>query len=464
MKRKWMIVSMLMLLFAAGCTDTTPESIHEQQLPVVSILTIGEMADPTLARIGEAVSEITAEQLGCRVEFRNANETDYDARINDLLLDNDLADIIFCPDRETLNTLMDGNYVYRLDRFLSRELRAAVDSDAAWAETSVGEHCYGIPLGNGRNYRWGFLMRGDICQALKINPEDIHDLEDLHEVLLLVQENYPDMIPVVPDSGRMETFADYIPLSSGVGVLSPDGMVVGVESMPEFSERVNIMYNWYQEELILKNAPFDETSRSSWFQSGLAFGSFARAGRYTCEELSYACDQDILFVPLGPVHSDSGLSDGCFCIYAYTENVAQCLDVLELIYTDPQILMLCVYGQEGVDYTLSSSGAAVPVKENTARYFSWKWPLRNTIPQPWQVTALPEPTESLTAGFVFDESSLPVETYQCNAVMDKYFNTLCSGMLEPDSGIQAMREELTEAQQRVILQEKQRQWNTWSAN
>ncbi|MGM9604614.1 MAG: ABC transporter substrate-binding protein [Faecousia sp.] len=462
----WIICGLVILLAGslAACQNNVPSkgAAPKDGAPTVSILTIGTCSKLAAARVSEAISRVTMERLGCKVTLCVLDSADYEERIDNLLMENNLADIVVCKNRETLNELLDGDYVYRLDRFLRGypAFSQAVPDESRWAEAAVGEYCYGIPLGNSQNYCWGFLMRQDICLELGIDPEAIHSLEDLHQALLQVQEAYPNIVPVVPDCGNMETFVDYAPLSNDIGVLAPDGTVTGIESLEGFAEICGTMHQWYQEGLILKNAPFDTHSRTEWLDSGLAFGSFARISRYTTQELSYALGETVYWVPLGSPQTNSSAEDGFFCIYAYAQNVDLCMQLLELLYTDPQLLTMCVYGEEGTDYTLTEAGAAVPI-EGTDIYHSWNWPLRNTIPQPFSVETEPEAPASATAGFVFEGSGLSGELYQCNAVMDEYYNALCSGMLDPETGLEIMKAELKNAHLEVILAEKQRQWTAW---
>lgn len=460
-KRFWAVLAAVLL---AGCSAQKNEEPPDlDTYPTLSILTIGECSPEACARVSQALSEITMERIGCRVELRCSDRRTYHAQIDGLLLESELADIFVCPDRATLNKLLEGNYVYRLNRFLESHpmLYNAVQDDAQWRESSVGEYCYGIPFGNSASFYWGFLMRRDICQSLNKNPASIRDLNDLHDLLVSVQKKYPDIIPVVPDYGNIETYVDYVSLSSRIGVLSPDGSVVSIEDLPDFPERCTTMRNWYQEGLILKNAPFNRLSRVQWLKSGAAFGSFARVGRYTLQELRYICGEDIDCIPLGELRSDANQGDDCFCIYAYSQNVDLCLSLLELIYTDPDVLALCVYGQKGIDYTIGADGAAVPTDLKDG-YYSWNWPLRDRIPQPYCTLSHPDAPAGETDGFVFDGRVLANELYQCNAVMEKYYNALCSGMIDPEEGIALMKAEFQSAELDKVLAEKQHQWLQWS--
>lgn len=446
---------------SAGAAGAGPKTIR--------ILTIGETSAHALERVSAALSDITMERLGCRVELNMIRPEEYDDRIDDLLLENDFADIFVCRNRTTLNKLLDGNYIYRLDRYLSRypEFRQAVPDESAWALTRADGYTYGIPFGNGGPYRWGFIMRQDICEALEIDPASVTTLDELHRILLQVRESYPNLVPVASDRGRVDVFASPDLLVNGGGSLVSGEAVVSITQMPEFLQRCGLMELWYQEGLILHDAPMNKESAGVWMASGLAFGTFAQLDRYTVRELAYALDIPLEGAVLeGAFYGDNG-TDMSFTIYAYTENVDLCLRLLKLIYTNPEILCMCVYGQEGNDYILSSAGAAIPVAQTAPddRYVNWCWALRDSVPPPvtgedpdWYASA-----EMGREGyaFFFDNRKVSGEIYQCSEVLEKYFGALCAGMIDAEEGIAMMEEDLALANMGAVKQELERQRESW---
>lgn len=441
---------------AGGETVREPETVR--------ILTIGEASESALERVSEALSAVTLERLGCKVELKMIRQSEYDDRIDNLLLESELADIFVCRDRTTMNKLLDGNYIYRLDRYLEQypQFRQAVPDERAWELVRAEGYVYGIPFGNDDASRWGFVMRRDICGELNIDAASVTTLEQLHEVLLQVQAAYPNLVPVVSNYGEMETFASEKLLVSGAGCLVTEDGAVSVSTLPEFSRRCALMRQWYEEGLILENAPLHKEGRGTWMASGLAFGSFAQVGRYTAQELEYATGIPVECAILEEEFYPDSCADMSFAIYAYAENVDLSLQVLSLIYTDPDVLRMCVYGEENVDYTRSSAGAVIPAG-GEERYVSWCWPLRDRVPAPvteedpaWYGGAAEE-----RSIFFFDDSAVTNEIYQCGEILEKYFETLCAGMIDTDEGIAMMEDELDAANVEAVRAELERQWTDW---
>lgn len=470
MKNKKILLAAVILVAAAlvFCVlwlllsgDEGPEPAKEEP-PTISILTIGETDPAVLERVSAALSEITLEWIGCGVELRMIREDEYDERIDNLLLESDFADIFVCRNRTTMNNLMNGSYIYRLDRYLNRRpgLRSAVAENSAWAYVQSRGYTYGIPFGNDGTSSWGFLMRKDICDELNIDASSIATLEQLHEVLLRVQEAYPDMIPVVPDYGEAQIFADAALLMEGAGCLVTEGRVEDVCSLPEFQERCALMEQWYAEGLILANGQLNQTGRDNWMADSLAFGSFARLDRYTARELEYSIGVPVECAVLEGPYYGANRSDMSFAVYAYTEDVDLCLQVLQLIYTDPEVLRLCIYGQEGVDYTLSPEGAALPVADS--EYRNWCWPMRDLAPSPIRNEDPVWYGEGEERAFQFDNRAVSNEIYQCGEVLEKYYEALCVGVIDAEEGIQRMSEELKGANQAAVQAELERQWAAWN--
>lgn len=469
-KAAWIAaVTIAVVILLCACRMLQPEDAVEmpEGAATIRILTIGETSEEALERVSKALSEITMERLGCRVELKMLRPEEYDERIDDLLLESDFTDIFVCRNRTTMNELLDGNYIYRLDRYLKEfpEFREVLSNEEIWAQTEVDEYTYAIPFGNDNAYQWGFVMRQDICDELGIDTASITTLESLHQVLLNVKEAYPDMIPVVSNYGEMATFSSVDVLVSGGGCLVTEQGVSHICELPEFRERCSTIRRWYQEGLIQSDAPFGTESCEEWLNNGLAFGAFMQMDRYTERELEYTLDFPIACAELNEVFYGDAVSDMSFAVYAYTEDVNLCLQVLRLIYTDQEVLRMCIYGQEGIDYEWSASGAVVsaPRTEGTNRFVNWCWALRGCAAPPvkqedpdWYVK------KGKTAEtFFFDNQMVSNEIYQCSEVLEKYFGALTSGLIDANEGISMMNDDLKAANVETVYAELVNQRDAW---
>ena len=464
MKNKRILGMLLTLcLLCVSCSPAEVQAPPQKEQPTIRILTIGETDPVALERVSAALSEITSQQVGCRVELCMIREDQYDECIDNLLLESDFVDIFVCRNRTTMNKLLDGSYIYRLDRYLNRRpaLRAAIGEESAWAHVKSQGYTYGIPFGNDGASSWGFLMRQDVCSALGIDAASIRTLEQLHEVLMQVHKAYPDMIPVVTDYGQAQTFADRDLLISGAGCLVAQEQVEEVCNLPEFWTRCALMEQWYEEGLILSSGQLNQSGRDRWMADGLAFGSFAQLDRYTGRELEYSIGAAVECAVLEDVYYSDNCAEMSFAVYAYTEDVDLCLRVLELIYTDPDVLRLCIYGQEDVDYTLSEQGAALPTGDSV--YRNWCWPMRDLAPAPVSAQDPAWYRRGNENAFAFDNRTVSNEIYQCGEILEKYYEALCTGAIDAEEGIARMKDELEGANVALVRDKLEQQWSAWNA-
>lgn len=440
MKGKWIVAAVLAVaaLLCIVCLCFRPKDVmplEDSGLPTLRLLTVGESDAASVERVSEALSQITTQQLGCGVELIIISPSEYDDYIENLVYRNDSIDILFCSGREALEQLSDDSCIYRLDRYLVRypEFKECVSDQESWLATSVGGYCYGIPLGNDESIASGFLMREDLCRELGVAAGDVTNLQELEWLLLRVRDKYPDLIPVVPHYGHMENFTVFdTQAHNAVGAVQ-EGAYISITDLEEFSELCRVMYAWHEQELILRHATLSDDSRTSWIGNGLAFGSFAWLDSYTQRQAEYELGMELECVYLSDAQEVRYRRSDCFCIYAYTQDVELSLSLLRLLYTDSQVRQLCVYGQEGIDYTYAEDGSAVPMEaqQTDRRYVSWHWPLLEQLCPPWSTE---DDFANVQAGstipfWSLDSGEISVELYQCGRVMDKYFDALCAGIL-----------------------------------
>lgn len=163
-----------------------------------------------------------------------------------------------------------------------------------------------------------------------------------------------------------------------------------------------------------------------------------------------------------------------YAIAAGTKHPDEAFKVFEELYTNPEICTLLKYGIEGQDYQLNKDGKVEFLDGQDVTNCSWSvgwtssWALPNWEPGPltynmkdgyydnfrsYDETAL----MSKGVGFCFDTSKVTNEYTACVNVMDKYYNALLCGSVDPDETLPKFREELEAAGIDKIIAEKQAQ-------
>lgn len=110
--------------------------------------------------------------------------------------------------------------------------------------------------GQSRCIRSGFLARADWMRELDARPEEITNLDALHDLLMQVRQRRPNAEGVLPDNGQVFPFPELDPLGDTFGVLTEESgtTVVNWYAADAYNRLCRTMHQWYQEGLILRNA------------------------------------------------------------------------------------------------------------------------------------------------------------------------------------------------------------------
>lgn len=156
------------------------------------------------------------------------------------------------------------------------------------------------------------------------------------------------------------------------------------------------------------------------------------------------------------------------------------MELLNLMYTDSNLVNLLCYGIEGENYVIKDAEQGIigypegqdaqnRTYDNT---LGWTWG-NMLIGYTWEGDD-PDVHEQMTAfnnsarrsralGFTFDPTNVQNETTACANVYAKYALGIESGSLDPAETLPKFQEELRAAGIDTIIAEKQRQLDEWAA-
>ncbi len=294
------------------------------------------------------------------------------------------------------------------------------------------------------------------------------------------------MYPLVPNTGTMiyPAWACDV-LSDDLGVLenalSDSTQVVNFYDTDSFKEYCKWVYQWAQEGLMMPDAVNTTEGYQEFFNSGVGFGTFTsfKAG-FEAEE-TRKCGKDIVVVQMenGAPHSTTSMVNASWCIANNSKNPEKAMQMLNLMYTNPEVSNLLVNGIEGDNWVFADESKGVitypeGVDSSNTSYSSvgWAWPNEQITyvwegddPDVWEQlgefnkNAQPSPAK----GFVWDNSEVLNEVTACNNVVEKYRAGLLTGCLDPETAIPQMNQELDAAGINTIIEAKQAQLDAWLA-
>lgn len=209
-----------------------------------------------------------------------------------------------------------------------------------------------------------------------------------------------------------------------------------------------------------------------------------KANRYVCSLSAYKPGQGAEFssrqgveyiaVPIegSYVQSTSGI-ETMTAVNINSKNPEAAMKLLNLVYTDKEIFNELLFGLEGTHYTKTGENSVEPAEDSTYNYSAYAWKIGNQFNAwylPGQEEGLWEETDKLNReaqvsvlrGFTFNPSNVQAELAQVSAVNKEYFNGQFTAN-DIDAFITEKKEKLEQAGLPVIVEELQKQIDTWKS-
>lgn len=338
----------VMLLTACG----SPK--QADPLPIIKLRTVGSSSEAACQRIGEALSELTAEKFGFTVEISQQSTTNYNAELERELLLGKEPDIFCYTDAENMFSLAADGTAEPLDDWLEEfpTLKEAVSQDR-WNCMRYDGKLIAVPSNNPSAVAIGFEVRADVLDELGIDAASIHTMDDMHALLLAAKQQNPSSVPLVPHFGQTLMMLDCDPLNNGLGVLlhNTGTEVVNLYDTPEYEELCNQMHQWYTEGLILKDVPLTNAPNTRLMQMYDGFAFSHRVAEQNVVSVTRSTKQRLTSITLGSKLQNTSVLNIGWCISSRSEHKREGMQLLQYLYTDREAADLLLYGVEGVDYT-----------------------------------------------------------------------------------------------------------------
>ncbi len=479
-QRKTGLVCLATVVPAAAmlCTACAMNA-QKQELPTIRMYTVGSSSDAACERIGEALSALTAEHLGFAVEITQTSTAGYDNTLSRALLQGEDIDLFCYTDMENIFSLVSDGKAAALNDWLDEfpVLRDTVPDDY-WACMTYNGQIVGVPGNNPNSYAIGFEVRADIMAALGVSAADIHTMEDMGELLRLAKAEFPDITPLVPHFGQPLQALDIDPLNNGLGVLlgNTGTEVVDLYSTDYFADLCEQMHTWYQEGLMLADAPLTNIPNTRALALYDGFSLSQRVSRRNIISVNRSSGVPLETIVLGPRIQNTATLNICWCINAQssTQDQRRALQLLEFLYTDHEAADLLLYGMEGIDYRRLDAQTVTTIDPKPKEEWNtihWGQP-NSEIVSEWiwadgRKVAYTEPRGTKISpayGFTYTPSAeLRPIVSNCLQIVGKYENALLSGYLDPEETLPLFQAELQEAGISTIVADKQAQLDAWLA-
>ena len=487
-----LLVSVMAGSMLAGCGSDNASSSNDgssksadssnQDSYTVKILAPGDASTDDCAKISEAASKITEEKFNTKVELTRVGFGSYDQQVNLTLASSEKLDLMYEYCGNVTSAISSGQIVPITDYLDSygSDMKSQI-SDSDWKCVTFNGDIYGVPANKEKATGWGFAMNKEMADATGIDYSSIKTEEELEPLLEKVKEMYPDVYPIVSNNGSMSLMTDQDDLGGDIGSLeSASGdntTVINYYGTDEYMNEMKLRYDWAQKGLIMPDASTSTENANSLIGAGKGFGRFTNTKPGIEKEMEKEVGKEVVVLEMVKPYTTTTRVDIVWYVPHNSEKTERAVQVLNEIYTNPDLANLFINGLEGKHYEFVDKEKGIVnypegVNASNTGYTSlpWAWP-NETISYIWegldsdiwdQIQEFnKDATVSPAKGFAWDNTEVQNEVTACANVVAKYGPALECGSLDPETTIPKFLDELKAAGADTIIAEKQKQLDAW---
>lgn len=487
-----LLVSVMAGNMLAGCGSDNASSSNDgssksadssnQDSYTVKILAPGDASTDDCAKISEAASKITEEKFNTKVELTRVGFGSYDQQVNLTLASSEKLDLMYEYCGNVTSAISSGQIVPITDYLDSygSDMKSQI-SDSDWKCVTFNGDIYGVPANKEKATGWGFAMNKEMADATGIDYSSIKTEEELEPLLEKVKEMYPDVYPIVSHNGSMSLMTDQDDLGGDIGSLeSASGdntTVINYYGTDEYMNEMKLRYDWAQKGLIMPDASTSTENANSLIGAGKGFGRFTNTKPGIEKEMEKEVGKEVVVLEMVKPYTTTTRVDIVWYVPHNSEKPERAVQVLNEIYTNPDLANLFINGLEGKHYEFVDKEKGIVnypegVNASNTGYTSlpWAWP-NETISYIWegldsdiwdQIQEFnKDATVSPAKGFAWDNTEVQNEVTACANVVAKYGPALECGSLDPETTIPKFLDELKAAGADTIIAEKQKQLDAW---
>lgn len=480
MKKLSKILSLVlaMVLVVSAMSGCKKEAVDDNVITLYMMKAIDKTGSYDL--VMERANEIIKEKLGYTLDLKLIDQGNYAEKINVLLSSAEPMDLFFLSDQNTYLRYIKQDIVLPLDDLLKEHGSAILEKvdEAAWDMVRYDGKIYAVKNHGTYSTANSIVFKKDLVEKYNFDYQNVDSFEDLEVFLKTIKENEPNIYPLSAAVG-VETSQRY--------VLSPDGTVFDNEENKFISvfDCETVMNQWktmadfYQKGYLPKDI-ISKSDLAGERKSG-KYAVLPNSGYYT-EDASkssayygFPCVEK--YTGNTPISSASGAR---ICISSTSTHPEKAMQVLNLIWEDPELSNTLAYGVEGVDYVVNEertaeigSKSVIPkagAEQNWAIWHNWIGPLWDQWDSSWNTVESLQNMQEMnkkgttvkSLGFDFDNETVKAEHAQCSAVYEECRPVFSNGCMNDfEEYLASAKSKFENAGLSKVLAEKNRQYSEW---
>jgi putative aldouronate transport system substrate-binding protein len=462
----------------------TPAASESKGAPVEIVLgypVLGEVpAD--IDAVEEEINKITLEKINAKVKLSRISIGQWFQQKNLILAGTEQMDL-FVTSFEEYAGFVAKNQFLELDELLEKhgqDIQSVLGDKLEAAR--INGNVYALPVNSFTDTGTALLMRKDLLEKHGIDIASIKGTNDLDAVFQTMKEQ-ENLYGVAPPNGPMPmtSVIDWLnvdTLADSLGVLphdSADMKVVNLFEMPEYVEALKKMRSWYEAGYLPKDAANAKTAPQDLLKSGEVLSIYEGNTVFLEDQISATSGRELVKVVMQrPVLTTQNVLGLIWAMPRNNvKNPEKAMELLNLMYTDKDIINLINYGIEGKHYTKQSDNVISLLPDSGYRMnqsFMFGNRLLTYVLEGEDPALRDADLEfgknverSRALGFLPTTDAVTNEIVAVKSVLDQYRKALETGSVDPVKVHPEFVAKLKAAGIDTIIAEKQKQLDAWLA-
>lgn len=451
------------MLTGCGAEKAVEAGTGKVDTIVMSMPTLGE-APADLEKIEDAINAITEEKIGVHLVMEPIPFSDLSKTQNLMISSGDQLDVVLSLWEGGIGSYAEKGAVIDLTDLIDEYGKDIVEAvGPSIAGGYYNETLYGVPDGELWGHQYGFYARKDIVEELGFSYDNdtLYTVEDLEALFQAYKDKYGDGYYCVAGTTPNSEFFNYL---SG----HPDGM--GASS-------VGYACGGLVDCLDKTNTTIENVYASDEYM--------AYAEKTTITQVSSACGTEMVPITLvSPYAATSMYQSIQWGISSNCETPEKAMQMLNMLYADPEVLSLLMYGIEDEHYVVETQGEGykkvVTFPEGTdsmnstyyvtlgvfgdhALYPVWS---PDTLDSYELITEFNdivsvEDCQSVALNYAYNYDDLSTAYSAVSAVISQYSGAIATGSVDPAKEIPEFVKALEDAGINDLIDANQIQFNEW---
>lgn len=522
MKRRMISIALVVILMAtmvAGCGTKTTEPGQSQAQPTVantpeesqktpeatedvsnSVLKDGNMVEllmllpgatshpADLEAVEDAMNEIIAKTIDAKIKIQVVEWGSWVDQVNLMMAGGEKLDLLVYADPTLIGNMAQRGQLLSMSELATVYAPEALESAGKYVGACyVGDDYYGLPTFRDVANSAGITCRKDWLEETGMDADDIKTWDDIETLFDKVQENHPGTYMVAGNlHSALLTYAGLYfdgPVSgAGCRMDDNDGHVdiINTYATEEYMEMAKRAYEWNKKGYFIPDATTQNTLYEDWLRSDQCFATIGGVHPGSAPDVSRAVGMEMVGIQIEPRKLvTNSVAWFQWIIPAQCEAPEKACAVMNLLYSNPDMVNLFQFGVEGKDWVFVdeekgiitypegvdgsnvgwANGMAL-VGDGSIGYLMEVWP--EGIYEAYKEYNDSAPVSPLY-GFVYDNSNVKNEITAISNVLAKYEAVIGCGLAEPEETVAKLLKELDAAGIQNVINDVQSQVDAWES-